>query len=50
MGQSEAPGGGEGYQFLLKIPGEGGGFRGEGAEGPGGCLQRIGEFGGAEGG
>ena len=31
--------------LILKIPGGGGGFpRGGGAEGPGGCLRRIGEF------
>ena len=36
--------------FLLKIPGEGGGSPGGGgAEGPGGCLRRIGEFGGGGG-
>ena len=34
---------GGGVHFLLKMPG-GGGFPG-GAEGPGGCLRRIGEFG-----
>ena len=42
--ESEVPGGG-GVHFLLKIPGGGGGFPG-GAEGPGGCLRRTGEFGG----
>ena len=37
----------EGGGFLLKIPGGGGGSPGGGgAEGPGGCLRRIGEFGG----
>ena len=42
--ESEAPGGGGGGTgFSLKIPG--GGFAGEGgAEGPGGYLQRTGEF------
>ena len=33
---------GGGFDFLLKIPGE------RGAEGPGGCLRRIGDFGGAK--
>ena len=34
-----------GGRFLLKIPGGGGGvFRRGGAEGPGGCLRRIGIF------
>ena len=37
------PGGGG--RFLLKIPG-GGSPGGRGAEGPGGCLRRIGELGG----
>ena len=41
-GESEAPG----VDFLLKIPGGGGVSRRGGAEGPGGCLQRIGEWGG----
>ena len=44
-GESEAPGGG-GCRFLLK---PGGFSRRGGAEGPGGCLQRIGEFGGGWG-
>ena len=44
IGESEAPGG-RGVVFLLKIPGEGGEEEG-GAEGPGGRLRRIGEFGG----
>ena len=43
-GESEAPEGGGG-RFLLKIPG-GGSSGGRGAEGPGGCLRRIGELGG----
>ena len=34
-----------GVDFLLKIPG-GGSPGGRGAEGPGGCLRRIGDFGG----
>ena len=38
-----------GDRFLLKIPGGGGGRPG-GAEGPGGCLRRIGEFLGGGGG
>ena len=38
-------GGGGGVDFLLKIPGGGVSRRG-GAEGPGGCLQRIWELGG----
>ena len=42
-GESEAPGGG-GVDFSLKIPG-GGSPGGRGAEGPGGCLRRIGDFG-----
>ena len=37
--------GGGGIGFVLKIPGKGGGSR-RGAEGPGGCLWRTGEFGG----
>ena len=42
--QCEASGGGGRVRFLLKIPG--GGPGGGGAEGPGGCLWRIGESGG----
>ena len=38
--------GGRGIHFLLKIPGGGGRGVSGGAEGPGGCLRRIGEFGG----
>ena len=39
-----------GGRFLLEIPGEGGGVLQEGEGlGPGGYLQRIGEFGGAGG-
>ena len=39
---------GGGFDFLLKIPG--GGFSGgRGAEGPGGCLRRIGDFWGGGG-
>ena len=34
-----------GFDFFFKIP-RGGFLRGGGAEGPGGCLQRIGEWGG----
>ena len=41
-GESEAPGGG-GVDFLLK---GGGSPERDGAEGPGGCLRRIGELGG----
>ena len=47
-GESEAPGGG-GVGFLLKIP-RGGGGRFQEGEGPGGCLQRIGDFLGGGGG
>ena len=45
-GESEAPRerGGIGFFKCLKIPGRGGFSGGGGAEGPGGCLQRIGEF------
>ena len=46
-GESEAPGGGE-VRFLLKIPG-GLSPEGRGAEGPGGCLRRIGDLGGGGG-
>ena len=42
-GESDAPRG-EGVRFLLKITGGGGGVSRGGAEGLGGCLQRIGEF------
>ena len=42
------PGGAGGIGFLLKIPGGGGGCFQEGEE-PGGCLWRIGEFGGGGG-
>ena len=44
-GESEAPGGGRGSIFKLKFPEGGGVSRTGGAEGPGGCLWRIGEFG-----
>ena len=45
-GECEASGGGGGFDFCWKSQ-EGGGFPGRGgAEGPGGCLRRIGEFGG----
>ena len=37
---------GVGGRFLLKIPGAGGVSGGGGPEGPGGCLRRIGDFGG----
>ena len=40
-GESEAPGGGG--SFFIENPREGVGER-DGAEGPGGCLRRIGEF------
>ena len=43
-GESEAPGG-EGVCFLLKCQEGGGSPGGGGAEGPGGCLRRIGELG-----
>ena len=43
-GSPRPPGGGV-VDFFLKIPG-GGGSRGGGAEGPGGCLRRIGDLGG----
>ena len=46
-GGARGAGRGGGFDFLLTISGEGGGGvsgRG-GAEGPGGCLQRIGEWG-----
>ena len=43
---SPRPPGGGGVDFLLKIPEGGGSPGGEGAEGPGGCLRRIGDFGG----
>ena len=42
--------GGEGGRFLLKIAGGGGSRGGRWAEGAGGCLRRIGEFGGGGGG
>ena len=45
-GESEAPGGGWGSVFFLKIPGGGVSRRGRGAEGLGGRVQRIGELGG----
>ena len=46
-GESEAPGEGGGDQFFIENPRRGGGFsRTGGAEGPGGCLRRIGGFGG----
>ena len=43
-GESEASGGG-GFDFYWRSQ-EGGSPRGGGGEGPGGCLRRIGEFGG----
>ena len=45
-GESEAPGGGG--SVSLENPRRGGSPGGGGAEGPGGCLQRIGEWGGGE--
>ena len=43
-GESEAPGG-EGGRFFLENPRTVGSRGREGAEGPGGCLWRIGELG-----
>ena len=43
-GESEASGGGG--SIFIEIPGGVGGVGGGGAEGPGGCLRRIGELGG----
>ena len=45
----EGGGGRGGSVFLFKITGQGGGCFQE-REGPGGCLERIGEFGGGGGG
>ena len=41
---SPRPPGRGGVDFLLKIPGGGGSPKEGGAEGPGGCLRRIGNF------
>ena len=43
-GESEAPGGGGGDRFFIENSQERGVSRTGGAEGPGGCLRRIGEF------